>query len=253
MRVISVQSGSNGNCVYVEASGTQVLIDAGISGSQAQQRLRAHGVDINSVDAMLISHDHIDHTRCMGVYHRKYALPVYATEATLAEVRAYRDVGRMDDIRHFEAGTSFRVGRLTIESIPTPHDAADGVAFVVDDGKRRVGILTDLGHVFDGLDEIVRSLHGVVIESNYDPEMLASGPYPASLARVKSERGLDGRNRVVVDLMAQLQRSPSLPAVPRIPNSQKFVQPPRVRRSRNCTRSTSPQQENATCQLRSPR
>jgi len=92
MKVISLQSGSNGNCIYVEAAGTQLLFDAGISGSQAQKRLAAHGQDISSVDAVLISHDHIDHTRCRGVYHRKFALPVYATEATLAEVRAYRDV-----------------------------------------------------------------------------------------------------------------------------------------------------------------
>ena len=183
MKVISLQSGSNGNCTYVEAHGTQLLIDAGISGSRAQQRLAAHGLDISSVDALLISHDHIDHTRCMGVFHRKFGLPIHATEATFAEVEACRDSGRIDDVRHFVAGNEIRIGRLIVGSIPTPHDAADGVAFVVDDGKRRVGILTDLGHVFDGLDEIVRSLHAVVIESNYDPEMLATGPYPESLQK----------------------------------------------------------------------
>ena len=109
---------------------TQLLIDAGISGSQAQQRLEAHGVDINSVDAVLISHDHIDHTRCMGIFHRKFGLPVYSTEATLAEVRAYRDMGRMDDVRHFESGTSFRIGRLTIETIPRPQATGSWTATI---------------------------------------------------------------------------------------------------------------------------
>ena len=76
MKVISLQSGSNGNCTYVEAGGTQLLIDAGISGSRAQQRLAALGLDVSSVDAVLISHDHIDHIRYRGVFQRKFGLPM---------------------------------------------------------------------------------------------------------------------------------------------------------------------------------
>ena len=181
MNVISLQSGSNGNCIYVESAGTRLLIDAGISGRQAQLRLEAHGREINSVDALLISHDHIDHARCMGVYHRKFGLPVYLTRSTYAAAQANRDAGRIQDLWHFKAGERFVIGPLTVESIPTPHDAADGVAFVVDDGKCRVGILTDLGHVFDQLHDVIGSLDAVVIESNYDPDMLAGGPYPAWL------------------------------------------------------------------------
>ncbi len=183
MLTISLQSGSNGNCIYVEAAGVRLLFDAGISGKQAQQRLAARGRDIAAVDAVLISHEHADHTRCMGIYQRKFGLPVYVTGRTLRAARARYTLGRIDDVRHFEAGSPLRFGGLTVETIPTPHDGVDGVAFVVDDGRRRLGILTDLGHVFPELENAVGSLDAVFIESNHDPDMLAAGTYPPLLKR----------------------------------------------------------------------
>jgi phosphoribosyl 1,2-cyclic phosphodiesterase len=79
---------------------------------------------------------------------------------------------------------------LAVETIPTAHDAVDGVAFVIDDGRRRLGILTDLGHVFDGLEEVVSSLHAVILESNYDPDMLDGGAYPEFLKqRIRGPEG----------------------------------------------------------------
>jgi len=190
MKVISLQSGSNGNCIYVEADGVRLLFDAGISGRQAQLRLSAHGRDISEIDALLISHDHRDHSRCMGIYQRKFGLPVHVTKKTLAATRSKVDLGELKDIRHYQAGSKQQFGNVCVETIPTPHDGADGVVFVVDDGRRRLGILTDLGHVFDGLKEVVSSLDAVVIESNYDPEMLADGFYPEPLKqRIRSPGG----------------------------------------------------------------
>ena len=177
MRIISLQSGSNGNCVYVEADGVNLLIDAGISGIQVKERLALHGRDVADIDAVLISHDHSDHASKMGVYHRKFRLPVYATAKTYEAARRY-PLGKFKDLRHFLAGESLRFGKVAVETIPTPHDGADGVVFVVDDGTHRLGILTDLGHVFSDLEPIIRSLDAVLLESNYDPETLANGPYP---------------------------------------------------------------------------
>jgi phosphoribosyl 1,2-cyclic phosphodiesterase len=183
MLAISLQSGSNGNCIFVEADGVRLLFDAGISGRQAQMRLSAHGRDIASVDAVLISHDHADHTRSMGVYQRKFGLPIHVTARTLQAARARYPLGRLDDVRPFQAGRVLRFGGVSVETIPTPHDGVDGVAFVVDDGRHRLGILTDLGHVFRDLDDVIRSLDAVFLESNYDPLMLAEGPYPLFLKR----------------------------------------------------------------------
>ncbi len=183
MRVISLQSGSNGNSIYVEAGGVRLLFDAGLSGVQVQERLALHGRDVRGIQGLLISHDHSDHSRSLGIYQRKFKLPVYVTTKTLDAAQASCNLGKLDDVRHFVAGAWLRFGPVSVETIPTPHDGVDGVAFVVDDGRRRLGILTDLGHVFNGLDAVVSSLDAVLLESNYDVEMLTRGSYPEFLKR----------------------------------------------------------------------
>ena len=180
MYVISLQSGSNGNCIYVEAGGVKLLFDAGLSGIQVKERLALHGRDVEAVDAVLISHDHVDHSRSMGILHRKFGLPIYATAKTYEAASRY-NLGKLQDLRHFQSGETLRFGKVVVETIATPHDAEDGVVFVVDDGKHRLGILTDLGHVFSGLADVIASLDAVLLESNYDPDMLANGSYPAWL------------------------------------------------------------------------
>lgn len=178
MKVISLQSGSNGNCLCVQAAGATILLDAGISGKRAQQRLANAGVDIRDVDAMLISHDHADHVSCAGIYQRKFGLPMQITGPTLQASRARRKLGKLGQVDLFAAGDVLRIGDLRIETIPTTHDGADGVGFVIADGRRRLGVLTDLGTVFDGLPDVIASLDALVLESNFDPHMLESGPYP---------------------------------------------------------------------------
>lgn len=177
MLAISLQSGSNGNCIYVECGELGLLFDAGISGRQAQMRLARYGRDITRVRAVLISHDHVDHARSMGIFQRKFGLPIHVTPATLAAAQRHGRA-RIEDVRHFRAADVLRFGNVRVETIPTPHDGADAVAFVVDNGRRRLGILTDLGHVFDGLQDVVGSLDAVLLESNYDPQLLRNGSYP---------------------------------------------------------------------------
>ena len=177
MKVISLQSGSNGNCIYVEAGGVKLLFDAGISASDVQERLAKHGRDVTAVDAVLISHDHIDHCRSMGVLNRTFGLPIYATAKTFEAAKRFA-LGEIGDLRYFVAGKTIQVGKVTVETVSTPHDGADGVVFVVDDGKHRLGIMTDLGHVFDGLGDVIASLDAVLLESNYDPDMLANAARP---------------------------------------------------------------------------
>jgi phosphoribosyl 1,2-cyclic phosphodiesterase len=183
MQTISLQSGSSGNCIYVETDGVRLLFDAGICGSEAARRLAAHGRDIRSVDALIISHDHGDHVRHAGVYQRKFGLPVYITAKTLEAAEAKMPLGPIKDVRLFAAGGTIGFGDVTVETVPTPHDGADGAVFVIVSGKKRLGILTDLGHVFDELFPVVSSLDAVFLESNYDPVMLAKGSYPAFLKK----------------------------------------------------------------------
>ena len=190
MRAISLQSGSNGNVIYVEAAGVSLLFDAGISGKRADQRLAQRGRDIRDVAGLLISHDHADHISCAGIYQRKFRLPLHVTANTFAAAEAKYGLGTLYDVRHFDAGAALHFNGVAVETVPTTHDAQEGVAFVVDDGERRLGILTDLGHVFDGLDAVIASLDACLIESNYDPRMLETGPYPHHLKqRIRGPHG----------------------------------------------------------------
>ncbi len=189
MRLMSLQSGSNGNCVYVEAGGVKLLFDAGISASEVQERLALHSRDVQNCDAVLISHDHIDHCRSMGILNRAFGLPIYATAKTYEAAKRFA-LGEIGDLRYFVAGEKIQFGKVMVETIVTPHDGADGVVFVVDDGKHRLGIMTDLGHVFNGLGDVVASLDAVLLESNYDPDLLANCPRPEWLkARIAGPGG----------------------------------------------------------------
>ncbi len=166
----------------------RLLFDAGISGRQAKSRMGSFGRDIRDVDALLLTHDHSDHTRCAGIYQRLYGIPIYVTESTHRIIRY--QIGKVSDVRHFDGGESLTFGPVTVHTYPTPHDAADGVVFVVECRQKRLGIFTDLGHPFDALPGLLENVDAAYLESNYDPEMLEDGPYPPHLkARIRGSGG----------------------------------------------------------------
>ncbi|MBF0559289.1 MAG: MBL fold metallo-hydrolase [Nitrospirae bacterium] len=206
MIAISLQSGSNGNCIYVEAGGVKFLFDAGICGSEAERRLAVHKRRMRDIDAVIISHDHADHSRFAGVYQRKYGLPVYMTPRTLEVSLERHKLGQLDNVHLFLAGGTLRFGSVSLQTIPTPHDGADGSAFVVDCGQKRLGILTDLGHAFEELTSVIASVDAVFIESNYDPRMLACGPYPEFLKRRIQGPGGHLSNHEAADLLRSGKR-----------------------------------------------
>ena len=169
-----------------------MLFDAGISGRRAASRLAEYGYDIRDCRAVIVSHEHCDHISGLGAFHRKFGLPVYANLRTWNASRAKPSTGCIGRPNHFVTGKSFEIGSLRIETYRTAHDAIEGVCFVVEDLDcgRRFGLLTDLGHVFAGLREIVVSLDAVLIESNYDEALLENGPYPTHLKqRISGKRG----------------------------------------------------------------
>ena len=189
MKVLPLQSGSSGNCFFVESDQTRILIDAGINPKQVSSRLQQHGRSVESIDAVLVTHDHSDHSRYVRGICTRFGLPLYVTQKTLKTIERSQPLPSQIAINCFNAGEDFEVGGFRIYSIPTPHDATDGVAFVVEHDSQRLGILTDLGHVFNGLRDVLKSLDAVVIESNYDECLLDSGPYPEFLKRRIRGRG----------------------------------------------------------------
>lgn len=188
MITFSLQSGSNGNAIYVEADGVRLLFDAGISGRQAQLRMAEHSRDMRAVDGLLLSHDHDDHTRCAGVYQRRFGIPIYATRTTFSAIRA--KLGQLSDVRIFNAGDTLHFGDVSVQTVSTPHDGCDPVVFVVECAGKRLGIFTDLGHPFPRLRELLEGVDAAYLESNYDPHLLETGPYPEELKRrIRSPHG----------------------------------------------------------------
>jgi len=177
----SLQSGSNGNSIYVEADGARLLFDAGISGTQAALRMAAHGREIRDCQALILSHEHSDHTSCAGIFHRKFGLPVYCTKATYRARQ--RQLGTVNDVRHFDPGQTLAFGKVRVHTVPTPHDARDTVCFVIEHGHKRLGIFTDLGHPTPAIRSALAEVDAAYLESNYEPDMLWSGSYPEDLKR----------------------------------------------------------------------
>ncbi|MGE3181824.1 MAG: MBL fold metallo-hydrolase [Phycisphaerae bacterium] len=189
MLTFSLQTGSNGNAVYVEADGKRLLFDAGISGRQAKLRMAAHGRCMHQLDALIISHDHSDHVKHAGVFQRLFRVPIYCTEPTFQACR-WR-IGKVSHVNHFVAGQTLEFGpTVRVHTISTPHDAVDGVCFVVESSAGRLGIFSDLGHPFLQLRAALESVDAAYLESNYDPQMLADGPYPqATKDRIRGDGG----------------------------------------------------------------
>ncbi|HOW17652.1 MAG TPA: MBL fold metallo-hydrolase, partial [Phycisphaerae bacterium] len=166
MLTFSLQSGSNGNCIYVEVGDVRLLFDAGISGRQAEWRMARYGRDIRDVTGVILSHNHVDHARSAGIFQRKFATPpTWRAACGLT--------GTVQEVRYFQAGGRIEFGDVVVHTIRTPHDAVDGCAFIVEHEGKRLGILTDLGHPFAALRKLFGELDAAYLESNFDPEMLA--------------------------------------------------------------------------------
>jgi len=188
MLTCSLQSGSNGNSFYVETDDVRLLFDAGISARSSEQRLAEHDRDIRDVEAVIISHNHSDHIKHAGVLHRRFSLPLYMTPGVWRASRG--KLGAVNDVRLFDAGDCLRFGSTTVETVPTAHDGIDGVAFIISSENKKLGIFTDLGHRFEGIEKWITELDALYLESNYDDEMLDNGSYPHWLKnRIRGDGG----------------------------------------------------------------
>ncbi len=188
MRFCVLGSGSRGNCTYVEAGATRLLIDAGFSGKEIARRLALIDRSPEQLTAILVTHEHNDHIAGVGVLSRRFKLPVYANRGT--HLAAEKRVGKLFDLREFSTGQRFNLGGLEVHPFAISHDTADPVGFVVDSGSRSVGYCTDTGRVTKLMAHLLGRCHGLILESNHDPRMLKDGPYPLPLKqRVGSNMG----------------------------------------------------------------
>ena len=187
MKVCALASGSKGNAIYIQAGETKVLIDAGLSGREIRRRLAGIGVHGEDLSAIVVSHEHVDHTRGLGVLSRQLNLPVYINNPTLSHLKGKEIKG---DVREFESGVPFSVEDLSFQPFSVPHDAADPVGFTVEFEECRIGIATDLGFATRLVIERLKKCDLLILEFNHDEEMLKSGPYPWELKqRIKGRLG----------------------------------------------------------------
>jgi phosphoribosyl 1,2-cyclic phosphodiesterase len=177
MRITVLGSGSGGNCTLVESGSTALLIDAGFSCRQITQRLATAGRTLDTIDAVLISHEHSDHISALPVLCKSRQIPIYANRLT-AEAVNYETAatGTRVPWRLFSNGSAFTIGDLTINPFTIPHDAQDPVAFVIHNSTVAAGFVTDLGHATQLVTERIRGLHALVLESNHDVKLLQDDP-----------------------------------------------------------------------------
>ncbi|MFP4032944.1 MAG: MBL fold metallo-hydrolase [Desulfococcaceae bacterium] len=181
-------SGSRGNATYVSDGRTAVLVDAGLSGAEIQRRMARRGLSPENLDAVLVTHEHGDHVRGVGVLARRFGLPVYLSPGAARALDGR--LGTIADLRHFRAGEAFPLGSLTVHPFATSHDAADPVGFTLAGGNRRLGIATDLGMATQLVRHHLRGCSAVILETNHDPDLLMNGPYPWRLKqRVRGRSG----------------------------------------------------------------
>ena len=188
LSVCVLASGSKGNAIYVSDGRTALLVDAGLSGIEIERRMHTAGLAMNTLSAILVSHEHSDHTRGVGILSRRYQLPVFATRGT--SNAAASQLGRIERLHHFETGQAFAVNELTIHPFTTSHDASDPAGFTISQNNQKIGIATDLGIATRMVKQHLQDCALLVLEANHDPAMLTEGPYPWPLKqRIKSRSG----------------------------------------------------------------
>lgn len=179
MRFRVLGSGSSGNTTVIESGETRILIDAGLGARDMAERLASAGVDPSSLAAIVLSHEHTDHSRGAASFSKKWGVRLMGSRGTYAAAGLGASAIAGYDV--LEPGVAHTIGAMTITGIAIPHDAAGPLAFVTTAAGCTLGHATDFGHVSAGFVAGFRDCDAVLIESNYDPGMLREGPYPWSL------------------------------------------------------------------------
>ncbi|MGA7992812.1 MAG: MBL fold metallo-hydrolase [Thermoanaerobaculia bacterium] len=175
-------SGSSGNCAVVRCGKTAVLLDAGLSLRETKRRLAARGVALEDVAAVFLTHEHADHVHGALALARKAGLPVYSTEGTAAAAGFPGPL--FADVRTVRGGRDLVLGDLHVRVTSTPHDGVESVCYVFADAAgRRVGMVTDLGHLSRAVLDALLDCEVLGLEANHDEDLLRSGPYPPVLKR----------------------------------------------------------------------
>lgn len=192
MRFCSIASGSSGNCIYVGSEKTHLLVDVGISGKKIETGLNSIDLSGKEIDGILITHEHSDHMKSLGVIARKYQIPIYATGGTVDAMSRMKSVGELPEgiFHEIRENEDFMIKDMKIHPFTIPHDAAQPVGYRMECQGHSVGIATDLGKYNEYIVENLKNLDVLLLEANHDIRMLQVGKYPYYLKqRILGDRG----------------------------------------------------------------
>jgi phosphoribosyl 1,2-cyclic phosphodiesterase len=192
MKLCSIASGSSGNCIYVGSNNTNLLVDVGISAKRIENGL--NGIDImpDTIQGILITHEHSDHVAGLGILARRYHIPIYTTYETACAINRIKSLGDIPNelYRYVTPNEAFMINDIYVNPFSTSHDAANPVCFCLQSEGQKVGIATDLGKYDDYIVSMLEGSELLFVEANHDVNMLMVGKYPYYLKqRILGDRG----------------------------------------------------------------
>ncbi len=192
MKFCSIASGSSGNCIFAGSASTSILIDAGISGKRVENGLNTLGYTGKDLNGILITHEHSDHIKGLGVLARRLQIPIYATSGTIGAILGCQSLGKFPEgiFKEIKSDEAFEIGDIQVDPFAISHDASEPVGYRISHEDCSVGIATDLGKYDDYIVEHLQGLDALLLEANHDVNMLQVGAYPYYLKqRILSDRG----------------------------------------------------------------
>lgn len=181
LKFCSLYSGSSGNSLFVQSENAKILIDCGVSAKKVETALNGLDIDPKTLDGILITHEHSDHVQGLGVFAKKFNVPIFVNNKTLDAMPKQKEKIENCKIHNIAIGEKFEINDLKIKSFAIPHDAANPCGFTIADSSKTIGIATDIGHMTKDILKQLEPSDFILLESNYEPEILKCSSYPYHL------------------------------------------------------------------------
>ena len=190
MKAYTLFSGSTGNCFFFETENTKNLIDCGVSARCAEKALQELGFSLSDINAIFVTHEHSDHTKGLEMISKHHHIPVHMQEKSARALISDPASYLLKELYLYRGEFSVRVGELSVSAFDVPHDSVASVGYVIEAEEKKIGFATDMGCILPTVRDALSGCDAAVIEANYDPSMLALGPYPFYLKeRIRSDEG----------------------------------------------------------------
>lgn len=190
LKFCSLYSGSTGNSLLLQSEKTNILFDTGVSAKKVGEALASLNVEPSNIDAIVVSHEHTDHVQGLGTFSKKFDIPVFANEKTWNAMEVQKNKIASSNIHTFTSNQDFNIKDIIIHPFRIPHDAAEPCGFHIFHEDKKMSIATDLGHMTEEIMDGLKHSSFIMLESNYEPEVLKCCSYPFSLkSRIAGPNG----------------------------------------------------------------